>query len=222
MHQKTDPVTKAVVRVFKAPSGGAVEVQTSTLRLRKQMSASKVVTTVKDGREELVITFDQHSLTVSSPQGRVSASKGRQDAMARAKALIAQSPLAARAAALIGRLGFGADSPVMPMLLTTRAFLLAAVDDGTGQEELRAWVRHAKSRVQVVKASLDQKTPTECWEAYAKEAIAAWIEYEQCMAEVAWWNIFGASACAAIYDLRAIGAFSWWLNCVSLLGIIGG
>jgi hypothetical protein len=59
-------------------------------------------------------------------------------------------------------------------------------------------------------------TPTDCWEAYTKEAIAAFIEYEDCMKNLSWWEVLDAAACAAIYDMRAIGAFSWWLKCVAL------
>jgi hypothetical protein len=51
--------------------------------------------------------------------------------------------------------------------------------------------------------------PGDCWDAYVEEAIEAYLEYEDCMAQQAWWDLL-----ATIYDIRAIGAFSWWITCV--------
>lgn len=222
VQERLDPVTGAVVRVYKSAVGGSVEVQAATLTVRKQILPGKVVTTVKDGQDNLVIALDQRTLTVRTSHGRVTASRSQRADLARAKRLVAQSPVAARAAALIGRMGFGADTPVAPLLLTTRAVILAAMDDGTGNEDLSRWMRQFRGRAQVVKATFEQKTPTECWELYVKEALAAVLDYEACMKGLSYWDVLDVLACAVIYDVRAIGAFSWWLNCVSLLGVIGG
>ena len=60
-------------------------------------------------------------------------------------------------------------------------------------------------------------TPTDCWNAYPKEAIAAYIEYEECMKDL---TLVGHprrdAAAPSVYDMRAIGAFSWWMKCVAL------
>ena len=70
----------------------------------------------------------------------------------------------------------------------------------------------------IVKASegLQSQSPTDCWNAYAREAIAAWSEYEDCLSDVKWYEFLEATGCAVIYDMRAIGAFSWWAKCVAL------
>jgi hypothetical protein len=39
------------------------------------------------------------------------------------------------------------------------------------------------------------------------------------MAQCSWWDLFCMSACALIYDLRAIGAAAWWLSCVHILPV---
>lgn len=222
VQQQIDPGTGAVVRVYRGLEGGSVEVQADDLRIRKHIAGGKVVTTLSRGGDRLVIAYDRQTMSVSGPEGQVSAPRTQAAELHRAKSMVARSPLAQRAATLIGRMGFGADTPVAPVLLTTRAMLLAAADDQSGRTELARWVRQLRSRTQVIKAGLDQKTPTECWEAYVKEAIAAAIEYEQCTAGLSWWDVGSLLACATIYDVRAIGAFSWWLNCVSLLGAISG
>jgi hypothetical protein len=222
VQRQTDPGTGAVIRVYRGLEGGSVDVQAADLRIRKHIADGKVVTTLSQGRDRLVIAYDQRTMHVSGSEGQVLASRLEAAELSRAKGMVARSALARRAAALIGRMGFGADTPVAPVLLTTRAMLLAAADDQSGGAELARWVRQLRSKTQVIKAGVAQKTPTECWDAYAKEAIAAAIEYEQCTAGLSWWDVGPLLACATIYDLRAIGAFSWWLNCVSLMGAISG
>jgi hypothetical protein len=56
--------------------------------------------------------------------------------------------------------------------------------------------------------------PGECWDVYVEEAIEAYLEYEECMASEQWWDLAGQAGCALVYDMRAIGAFSWWVTCV--------
>jgi hypothetical protein len=67
-----------------------------------------------------------------------------------------------------------------------------------------------------VGVGVGSQTPTECWETYAKEAILAYKEYEDCTDDLAWYEVLDLAACAAIYDMRALGAFAWWLRCVGI------
>ena len=102
------------------------------------------------------------------------------------------------------------------MLLTTRMFLLALTNDQSGVREMSAWIRQARTRLTVVKAAYDQRGADGLLERVRKEAIAAWIEYEQCMKDAPWWNLLAEAGCTLIYDMRALGAFSWWLDCVKI------
>ena len=227
VHQEVDRNTNAVVRVFKTTDGGRIEVATPSLRVTKSVSGQRVVTRMSEGTEQLVISLDHDTLAVSSPAGRVTAPRSDHEKLERGRQLIAGSAVGRHAAALIGKMGFGSATPVQPMLLTTRAFILAAAGDD-GRRELRQWASEAKARsasVARTKVSWsDQEkestsktmTPTECWDAYAKEAIAAYMEYEECMKDQAWWDLLGQAGCATVYDMRAVGAFSWWLKCVAL------
>lgn len=221
VHHEIDRNTNAIVRVFKTKSGGRVEVEAASLKVTKAIAGTTVVTTMREGRDELVMTMSEKALTVSSPSGRVSAPRTDRTRLERARVLIAESIVGRRAAALIGRLGLGPGSPVQPVLFSTRVFVLAAAGESIGRSEMLDSFNKARPVVRPVllKASwTGQKgmTPTECWDAYVKEAIAAYMEYEECMEDVDWWEILDAAACAAIYDMRAIGAMSWWLSCVSL------
>jgi hypothetical protein len=229
VHHEFDRITNATVRVFKTSAGGRIEVETPDLRISKLVAGSTVVTTMRDtgGKDALVLSLDDKALAVTTPVASVRAARTDRGRLERARLLIAGSDVGKRAAALIARIGFGQATPIQPMLLTTRAFILAAAGDGALRREVSLSGRAGTERMAggglVVKAGWQEKdtaskgmTPSDCWNAYSKEAIAAYIEYEQCMADTAWWDILGQVGCATVYDMRAIGAFSWWLKCVAL------
>ena len=221
LQEERDAVTNATVRVFKTSRGPRIDVEAPAIRLRKQLDGRKVITSLSGGGESLVIEFDNRTLTVSGTFGTVSGAQSDDAAFRRVREIAARSPLTRRAASLIARMGYGPNSPIQPMLLTTRMFLLMLTDDPSGVREIGNWVRDMRARVSVVRASLDEeRTPSECWKEYTKEAVAAWIEFEQCMEDTSWWDLFSQAGCTAIYDLRALGAFSWWLDCVKLTAII--
>ncbi len=230
VHQEIDSNTHAIVRVFKTMDGGRIEVETPRLKLTKSIAGERVITRVTEPGDDLVIRLDQRSLTVDSRAGRVSTSRTDRIRGERARAMVAASSAGRAAAELIGRMGLGTATPVQPMLITTRMFLMAAAGTATSGQELARWAREARSVAKPAAFSLrvglggpqetdggQSRTPTECWNDYAKEAIAAFMEYEDCMkSHQEWWDVLGKAGCAAIYDMRAIGAFSWWLKCVAL------
>lgn len=219
VHRAVDPASGAILRVYKTSSGGRIEVQATALTLKKEVAGDRIITSMRDRDDEFVVAYDARTLTVSGRAGRVSARRDDRERLERARALIAGSSTARRAAALIAQLGFGDATPVQPMLLSTRVLLLAAVGDSSGVRDLSNWARRTRLSTQVVKASFGQqkdKTPTDCWNAYVKEAIEAWTEFEDCLKQVDWYEFWGTPACTLIYEMRAYGAFSWWLSCVAL------
>jgi hypothetical protein len=222
VQEERDRATGAVVRVYRIPGGARIDVDAPAIRLRKQLIDNKVVTSLTGSGESLVIEFDGRTFSASGTRGRASATRGDEVALRRVRELVAGSPLTGRTAALVGRMAFGANSALEPVLLTTRAFLLSLSGDPSGLRDVSQWMRRERLRTHVIRASIGQKTPSECWAEYSKEAIAAWTEYEECMNSVKWWDPFGEAACTLIYDLRALGAFAWWMDCVKLLGIITG
>jgi hypothetical protein len=224
VHQETDRNTRAIIRVFKTATGGRVELQTPQIKVTKAVAGNRVVTTLTDSTEQLVITTTDKTMVVASGEASVSAARSDRQKLEGARLLIARSSIARRAAELLGKLGLGAATPAHPMLLTTRAFLLAAAGDPGGSRELSRWAREARllqsRRTAVLKVGYQDIgshiSPTGCWEAYSKEAIAAYMEYEDCMKGLSWYDFLSELSCATIYDMRAIGAFSWWLKCVAL------
>jgi hypothetical protein len=220
LHHAIDRQTGSIVRVFKTGNGARVELESPSLKVTREAAGARVTTTLSDATGVLSVTYDRRTLTVTSPGGRVAATPQQAARMEQARRLVGSAPVTGRAAALIERLGFGADNPVLPLLLTTRTFL-AAVTGRPAPRDLRFAMPESPAAPRLVRVSLGQQssgtmTPTECWNAYAKEAIEAYKEYEECIKDKAWWEILDNMACGAIYDMRAIGAFTWWLKCVAI------
>jgi hypothetical protein len=216
LQEARDPVSGAAVRVYRTGAGPGIEVRTDTLTLRKQLNGNRIVTSISGGKETLVIDIAEGAIRVHGTRGSATGTADDQAGLARAKKLVAESPLAAKAAGLIGKMGLGDASAVAPLLLTTRAFLLAAADDQSGVHGLREWLRGLRARAQVIKVG--QKTPTECWKAYGDELLAAYDEFNDCMDSIKWWDpFFPVQRCEVTYEVRILGAFAWYLDCVKIL-----
>jgi hypothetical protein len=221
LQEATDAGTGAKLRVYSTLAGPRLELQTPTLLLQKQVSKEHVVTTIKGKGESLTIDLGTSSVSVVENRVKVVAPHTDAGQLERARQLVANSSLAARAADLIGRIGFGSRSAIQPLLLTTRAFLLAARHDDRGAEEVRDYMRTLKGRQQVVPVALGQRTPSDCWKAYGDEILAAYLDYVECVENLHWYSPFGETGCAVVYEVRITGAFTWYAGCVSLGGIIG-
>jgi hypothetical protein len=219
IQEATDRGTGAALRVYATSSGPRIEMQTPALLLQKQVMKDRVVTTLKGRGDTLVIELAPASVSVASNTQQVVADATDRAQLERARQLVAKSSLAARAADLIGRIGFGSHSAIEPLLLTTRAFLMAARHDDRGARELSTWMRNLK-QPQVVRAALEQRTPTDCWKAYGDEILDAYLDYVECVKNLHWYDPFGEKGCAVVYEVRILGAFTWYTGCVSLGSII--
>ena len=222
LQRAKDTATGAWLQLYQTNSGTRVEVDSPGLTIRKEASGDTVVTDVRSGKESLVIRWEPSGMTVSSSGGHATAAVGDSAASARVKQLIAASPLAGRAAALIAKLGFAGVPMLQPVLLTTRAFLLAVADDGSGALELKEWVSSLRSRPQLVKTGGAPQTPTDCWKGYGDEVLAAFDEYWDCIQHPYWFESnLPTTRCGLVYEIRIIGASAWYVSCVSLGGLIG-
>ena len=227
VHQEVDRNTNAVIRVFKTINGGRIELVKQGLKVTKSIAGDRVVTRMSEGADQLVISMDRNTMAISNGSATVAAARTDRDTLERGRKLIAASSVGQHAVAVIGKLGLGSGTPIQPLLLTTRAFILAAAGNGDGGRELVRWARQAATvansrpaALKVAWSNFEQdktgSSPGDCWEKYSKEAVAAYVEYEECMKDLHWWQFLEEAACATIYDMRAIGAFSWWMKCVAL------
>jgi hypothetical protein len=218
----TDAATGAAVRVYRVGGLVSLEIDHPMVHIRKLIVDGGTTTTMRTATEEVTIALTRDAVTVTSPRGRAQAGRMHPERVRDVQAILAASPAAAAAAALIGRVQLPADSPVSQTLLSTRALILSSKGDRTGARDIArniGRIELARAGAAAVPVSeAEQGGPGTCWTLYAIEAIAAYIEYEGCMNGEEWWDLFGQVSCAIIYEMRAIGAFAWWLSCVGLRG----
>jgi hypothetical protein len=214
-----DAATGAEIRVLRGSGRELqIEVESDDLLIRKHVTGSTMRLTLVGGEDRLTMAVGPESIVVTGRDQEVKATRQSTQHLKAAQTIVAQSTVAARAAALLSRVVIREDSPLVQSLLTTRAMLESASGGGTRViAELQAWNGRLRERLAVRKVSVQKPGPGDCWQQYAKEAIAAWTEYEHCMADTSWWEIFDKAGCALVYDTRAIGAFLWYLDCIGVL-----
>jgi hypothetical protein len=217
VHRATDPVTGAEVRVSQTPAGSLfMEIAAPGVTVTKHASNGVVSTVVRVAKDELRIDASRSAVVVSSGGRRVEATGARLDRLKEARALIAQSPAAAQAARLLGRISLGHYSPLTLAILSTRNMLLGTADAVAGRQDLGGIVEQAFNQLRTVRVAVQDRagdSPTDCWNKYVKEALLAWKEYEDCLESSGFWGDF---ACDILYDMRAIGAMTWWMKCVAI------
>ena len=223
LKRTVDPATGAEVRLYRTDHPGRdarIEIQDRTVLIRKELTNGTLLTTIVAGGERVSLAMDRTGLVIARGNDRVTVHPDRPDRAEAARSLVTTSAAIRRATTLLGQLADGPDSPVRHTARATRAMLLAAAGDPTGVRELSSWARAAREKIELKSASLedDQQGPGLCWHLYALEAIRIYIEYEECMYEAPWYDLVGMISCAFLYDLQAIGAFSWWITCVGLRG----
>jgi hypothetical protein len=211
-----DPVTGSEVRVYRGSGrDAAIEVADSVVTVRKAVAGASVRTTIKTNKEHWTVAFDASGLSIETPAGAVLASSGHPDAFESARRELSRSAAVQSALRLLARVNLGPRSPEGHLLMTTRAMLLGLGRNPSGRLELTHWLQTLRQPT-MVRVGLDM-TPSECWEAYAKEAIAAATDYEDCLRSKKWYDLLGQDLCEVVYDLRAMAAFSWWVRCVTFM-----
>jgi len=217
VQQAVDPKTGAVVRVYRAAATETtIEVVSGELRLQKRVAGDRSEVAVSRGRDQVKFVSTPAGITVSRGPEIVEVTRTHRERGQAARALLAASPAVHEAADLLGKLGLGPHSPVRGSLMLTRAVLLSTWDDRSGFEDLRNWTRSAGSGLRLTTVAT-QWTASQCWAYYAVEAIQAYDEYVECAGDLEWYDLLDLAGCALVYDVRAVGAFAWWLNCVSLM-----
>lgn len=220
-HRATDPVSGAEVTIYRSPGGNAAfEVADRGVSVRKAMrenaTATMVETTIETPTEHLTMRLTQQGLQITTAEGLMTARPGDREAAEAVTQLLAGSQAVGRALDLLRRVSHHTSSPVAHAVFSTRLMLMTVSGEVEAARALgRSLVESTPARI--VRASAAQG-PGDCWDRYAQEAIEAYMEYEDCVDNEQWWDVAGLALCLGIYEMRAIGAFSWWLSCVSIRG----
>jgi hypothetical protein len=219
MQRVTDPVTGLEVRVLAGAQPGDVSVELSdrVVAIRQAYVGGRALTVLTTPGEQISVTLGLDGISLTGPAGRVVASRHDPAQLAALARVLGASTAVHRATDLLGRIRLGNRSPIGHVLLLTRAMLQSATGEHDAGLALSRWAQTTSAALRVRRAAFEDG-PGDCWDEYAQEAIEAYSEYEDCMQNTAWWNLLGADDCAALYDLRALGAFSWWVTCVGIRG----
>ncbi|MEZ5318628.1 MAG: hypothetical protein R2752_14610 [Vicinamibacterales bacterium] len=213
LREAIEPVSGARIRLFDAPKGEvAFDVSAGGVTVAKRVGAAAATTTVTAGHDAIAIRLTASRLVIEDRAGRVTFEGGDRVAAEAIRARLAASPLVRRALDLLGEVRFREISPMAQLLVATRQFLA----ETSGIRETTPVSRNPLAAASAVVVSRVVDGPGDCWNEYSKEAIAAYIEYEQCMAETKWYQLAPRAACEFVYEMRAIGAFSWWVACTGL------
>jgi hypothetical protein len=214
IYQFADEMAGTAVRIYQPRPGQIAWVASDALvTVRKIAARDRTVTTMETKADKAAVTIASTGVVVERGGRTVVAKPGDLKQAGDARKLVERSEALRHGIALLGRVSVGPRSPIEHQLRTTRAILLSLMGNQTGMVAIRAMTMPA-GEPRVMAASV--QSPTECWDSYAKEAIAAFKEYEDCLSGLSWYEIFDWMSCAVIYDLRAIGAMAWYLKCVGL------
>jgi hypothetical protein len=214
VYQIADETAGAQVRIYEPRPGQIAWIASDAMvTVRKVASRDRTLTTMETSADKASVTIGVAGVTVERAGRSVIARPGDLKQAADARRLVERSDALRHGIALLGRVNLGPKSGIEHQLRTTRAILLSMIGNQTGMVAIRAMAAPA-GVPHTIPASL--QTAGECWEGYAKEAIAAFKEFEDCLAGLSWYEIFDWMSCAVIYDIRAIGAFAWYLKCVGL------
>ena len=209
IHRATDPRTGAEVRVSGSSAGVVLELAAPGMTLTKRSEAGRVITVVRTAKDELTVEASRAAIVVSGRGARVEVTSARPDRLKEAQAVIARSTAAADVGRLLGRVSFGQFSPLTLTLLSTRSMLLGPAEAAEVRRAQTELLQQMAAQPRALRVS-SQSSPTDCWDKYVREAIAAYTEYEDCLRNSGFWGDF---ACDIVYDMRAVGAFYWWAKC---------
>jgi hypothetical protein len=212
LREVIEPASGARVRLLEAPAGEvAFDVSARGVSVAKHIGPAGATTRMTTGDGTVSLRLTPSRIIVEDRRGRVTLEGDSRDEADALRARLASSGVVRRAIDLLGDVRLGPTSPVTPVLLATRRFLLEATGLPTGvpaAADVFGMGARAGSTTRVGDG------PGECWDEYAKEAIAAYTEFEQCLDGVSWYQFYARGSCELVYEMRAVGAFSWWTACV--------
>ncbi len=212
-----DPVAGGEVRVYSAGTAGlTLEVADSHVRVVKTMGAKGSETTIVAGQEQVRLVQDGTGLVVTTGDGVTWRPGRNRQAAERTRDRLLKSPAMKRAFTLLDTMTLPATTPLAPMVWGVKVVVHAAMGDGRALTRPPRVASSSSAKARLLPVGLQDHGPGWCWDEYAKEAIKAQLEVEDCLANLKWYDFFGDDRCWIIFEMRAFGAFVWWIKCVGL------
>ena len=195
-----------------------VEVTDKGVAIRKRMGGGVSETTLTAPAGQVSLRVEGDLFVVKTPAGEVRGDLARRETLLPVTTALKKASTAVVALRLLDRMTLNPNSVPGHALLLTRAMLQSLHGNDAGTAALAGWAKKRATQISVVRArqDSDKDGPDYCWNTYVISAIKIWDEYVDCLSRCAWWDIPANFACGFIYDLRAEGAFAWWLKCTAI------
>jgi len=214
-YELADPASGTAFRVYRAdPEDALFEIRGGDVTVRRHVTRRVSTTAITAGREALTLTSSAEGIRLAGPQGVLIARPGDRAAGEAIRDHLRGSAAMDAAMTVLSRLAGSVSAPVAHVVSSTRHVLGALSGQPVPRPRL-TFDRSVRPRARLASTRI-QTTPGECWDIYAEEAIEIWMEYEDCVDTREWYDLIGYTACASVYDLRAIAAFSWYLKCTAI------
>ncbi len=213
----TDARTGLQIRTTEnAPDDVSIEVADPSVAIRRHIADQKSITTLTTRDETVTMEVDSSRWAVILPTGRLEGQIAQRETLAPLAAALAGSRSADAALRLLSRLSLNPGSFSGHALLLTRALLQSLRGDQTGVAELVRWTTDRATHAGAVPAGLPTDGPLYCWNTYAIAAVQVNQDYRDCYDDCGSWHLACKLGCATVYDLRAEGAFAWWMKCTAI------
>jgi hypothetical protein len=209
----TDPATGATV-VLRRDSKGQVnfELKDKDVSIRKAFDGNTSITTFASAGQQVTIALTGTQIVLTGQGEQLRGTATQLDTLEALAAYLRRSPVAVAAKRLLDRAVLRPDVIEGNALLLTRALLGSMWGESAGTVQYQHWAQAATAKARVVKAMV-ASSPGECWDEYAAEAIRIMDDYIDCGNTCGWSGYFCLGSCGFIYDLRAEGAFMWYVRC---------
>ena len=208
-----DPNTGARVTTGRESSGNVViSLVGRDATVRKVLSPDRSVLTLSAGPQQVEIALAGHEVVVSTPEKVWRGSASDQESLSQAAAYLRQSTPGIAAKRLLDHALLRPDTFEGNTLLLSKGLLESFWGERDAIAEYQRW---AAARVQAsrVKRVMVSDGPGDCWDKYAAEAIRIMNDYIDCGNACGWKGFICMNSCGFIYDIRAEGAFMWYMRC---------
>jgi hypothetical protein len=201
--------------VMRRDTSGKVTIELAEpgVAVRKTFDGTSVVTTLVAGKEQVAITLGSDKLSISAGGTRWSASLAELHTLETAVGALRASKAVDAGRRLLERTILRPDSIEGNAMLLTRALLGTILGDGTSTQEYQRWAMTRTQGARIERAQKHEHGPGECWDEYSIEAIRIASNYIDCAQLCHWKGWWCMAGCGLIYNIRAEGAFMWFMKC---------
>jgi hypothetical protein len=193
------------------PGKVTIELVEQGVSIRKTFDGLSVVTTLAAGKEQVVITLTADAVAIAANGKRWRAPLAELHSLEAAGDALRSSKVVNAAQRLLERTVLRPNSIEGNAMLLTRAFLGTILGDASPTQEYQRWATASRDS-RVVRAQ-HEHGPGECWDLYSIEAVRIATNYVDCGSTCHWKGWWCLASCGLIYNIRAEGAFMWFMKC---------